>query len=87
MALAPAKAGVAKKAGEWQKYLIVCHGQRIKVTLNGTLVVDANLADFQGGKTTDGKPHPGIQRAQGVIGLQNHSTGIEYRNVRIRPLS
>ena len=84
--LAPAKLGAAKKAGEWQKYFIVCDGQRVKVTLNGTLVVDADLADYQEGKTTDGKPHPGIKRTQGVVGLQNHETGIEYRNLRIRTL-
>ena len=36
-----------KPAGEWQKYLILCDGQHVKVTLNGTVVVDANLADYQ----------------------------------------
>jgi hypothetical protein len=84
--LAAAKIGAAKKAGEWQKYFIVCDGQRVKVTLNGTLVVDANLADYEDGKTTDGKPHPGIKRTQGVVGLQNHETRIDYRNLRIRTL-
>jgi hypothetical protein len=84
--LAPAKLGAAKQAGEWQKYLIVCDGPRVRVTLNGTLVVDANLADYEDGKTTDGKPHPGLKRTQGVVGLQNHETGIEYRNLRIRTL-
>jgi hypothetical protein len=84
--LAAAKLGAAKKAGEWQKYSIVCNGSRIKVTLNGTVVVDANLTDYENGKTTDGKPHPGIQRTQGVIGLQNHETRIDYRNLRIRTL-
>jgi hypothetical protein len=84
--LAAAKLGAAKKAGEWQKYLIVCNGQRIKVTLNGTNVVDANLADYEDGKTTDHKPHPGLKRTEGVVGLQNHETGIEYRNLRIRTL-
>jgi hypothetical protein len=84
--LAAAKPGAVKKAGEWQKYDIVCDGQRVKITLNGMLVVDANLADYQDGKTTDGKPHPGLKRSQGHIGLQNHETGVEYRNLRIRSL-
>jgi Domain of Unknown Function (DUF1080) len=86
--LVAAKLGALKKAGEWQKYFILCDGRHVKVTLNGTVVVDANLADFIDGKTPplDGKAHPGIQRAQGVIGLQSHGTGIEYRNLRIHAL-
>ncbi len=79
--LAAAKPGAIKKAGEWQKYNIVCDGQRVKVTLNGTVVVDANLADYQNDAT-----HPGVKRTQGFIGLQNHGTQIAYRNLRIRNL-
>ena len=45
--LAAAKPGALKPAGEWQKYQILCDGQHVKVTLNGTVVVDANLADYQ----------------------------------------
>ena len=78
-----------KKAGEWQKYVIICDGQLIKVILNGMVVVDANLADFQGGKpagSLDGKPHPGVECTQGYIGLQSHSTAADYRNIRIRTL-
>ena len=83
--LAPAKLGALKKAGEWQKYDIVCDGQRVKVTLNGTLVIDANLADFQD-ERLDNKSHPGINRAEGFVGLQNHGSPVDFRNIRIRAL-
>ena len=84
--LAPAKPGALKPAGEWQKYQILCDGPHVRVTLNGTVVVDANLNDYADGKTTDGKSHPGTKRTEGLIGLQNHDTRIEYRNLRIRQL-
>ncbi len=87
--LAAAKPGATKKAGEWQKYSILCDGRKIKVTLNGTVLVDADLADFQGGKAEgalDGKPHPGVERTQGYLGLQSHGTAADYRNIRIRTL-
>src|SRR5580698_427988 len=37
------KPGALKKAGEWQKYQIVCNGRKVKVTLNDMVIVDANL--------------------------------------------
>ncbi len=68
---------VSKKAGEWQKIEILCDGPAVKVSLNGTPIIEANLIDFMH-KEDD---HPGIKRRKGYIGLQNHSTKIEYRNI------
>jgi len=68
---------VSKKAGEWQKMVILCDGPEVKVSLNGTPIIEANLIDFMH-KEDD---HPGIKRRKGYIGLQNHSTKIEYRNI------
>jgi hypothetical protein len=79
--LAAPKTRASKKAGEWQSYLIVCDGPHVKVTLNDTLIVDANLADFKGDET-----HPGAQRTGGLIGLQHHDTSIEYRNIAVHAL-
>jgi hypothetical protein len=79
--LAAAKLGALKPAGEWQTYTILCDKQHVKVTLNGTVVVDANLADYQNDAT-----HPGVKRTEGYLGLQNHSTKIDYRNINIHVL-
>ncbi len=68
---------VSKKAGEWQKMVILCDGPEVKVSLNGTPIIEANLIDFMH-KEDD---HPGIKRRKGYLGLQNHSTKIEYRNI------
>jgi len=73
---------VAKKAGEWQKMHIVCNGKRVKVTLNGMELVDADLTAHPDKEAE----HPGIKRTTGRIGLQNHSTEVDFRNVRIREL-
>ena len=61
----------SKTAGEWQKYLILCDGQHVKVTLNGMVVVDANLADYQD-ENHRRKPIPASSERKGYIGLQNH---------------
>lgn len=73
---------VSKKAGEWQKIEILCDGPEVKVSLNGTPVIEANLIEFMH-KEDD---HPGIKRRKGYIGLQNHSTKIEYRNIYLMEL-
>ena len=78
---APAKR-VTKKAGEWQKMTIVCDGPRVKVILNDVPIVDTNLEEH----TDKLQKHPGIKRRKGYIGLQDHGSPIEYRNIRITEL-
>ncbi|MCB0283335.1 MAG: DUF1080 domain-containing protein [Calditrichaeota bacterium] len=78
---APAKR-VTKKAGEWQKMHITCQGPKIRVELNEQEIVNTNLINFG----SEIKAHPGIKRRKGFIGLQNHSTRVEYRNIKLTEL-
>ncbi len=73
---------VTKKSGEWQKMDIVADGKKIKVTLNGTVVVNTDLKDHEDAATK----HPGIKRDKGHVGLQNHGSRLDFRNIRIREL-
>jgi len=75
----PPSARVSKKAGEWQHYVIVADGPHVTVTLNEQRIIDADLIAHLDQEQT----HPGLKRRKGYIGLQNHSTRIEYRNIRI----
>ena len=54
----PAKTGHLKPAGQWNDEEIVCDGRHLKVTLNGTVIVDANLDEV---KPIDDHEHPGLQ--------------------------
>jgi hypothetical protein len=76
----PAKLGAVKKAGEWQKYDIVCKGRHVKITLNDVVVVDTNLDDHKDKE----EKHPGLKRPTGYIGLQNHGTRLDFKNIRLR---
>jgi hypothetical protein len=78
--VAAAKPRATKPAGQWQSMKIVCRGPQVQVTLNGTPVVNANLAEHQD-KLAE---HPGIARSKGYVGLQNHGSGLEYRNIKLR---
>jgi HEAT repeat protein len=72
----------SKPAGEWQRMRISCQGSVVDVWLNGKEIVHANLIDY-GHLLPD---HPGLKRRSGHIGLQNHGTRVDYRNIFLRPL-
>jgi hypothetical protein len=72
----------SKKAGEWQTMHVVCAGRNVKVKLNDTPIIDANL-DEHDDKEAE---HPGILRSKGYVGLQNHGTRLDFRNVRLKVL-
>ena len=71
----------SKPAGEWQKMYIRYEGSSIQVKLNDTEIVNGDIAQFK-----DKPDHPGTNRTSGFIGLQNHSSHLDYRNIQIREL-
>lgn len=82
----PAKPGHLRPAGEWNQQEISCVGRRVKVTLNGAVIVDADLDRV---KPIDGHDHPGLAYAAGHIGLHahgNYGAKVYFRNLRVREL-
>lgn len=80
------------KLDDWNRYTITCRGSRITVVLNGQQVSEADLDRWtELGKNPDGtankfnRPVREFGRT-GYIGLQDHGTPVQYRNIRIRPL-
>jgi len=84
--VAPAKVGHLKPNGQWNTEEILCQGKHVKVTLNGTVIVDVDL-DSIGKKMIDGQNHPGLKREKGYIGFLGHTGRVEFRNIRIKELS
>jgi hypothetical protein len=82
--LFPAKRGALKPAGEWNQQEIVCDGRRVKITLNGQVIVDASLDDVKDPEKL--QRHPGVKRSSGHIGFLGHGSRVEFRNVRIKEL-
>lgn len=80
--LQPPKTRASKPAGEWQKMHITCNGRNVQVTLNDTPILNANLDDYPDKEAT----HPGLARKTGYVGLQNHGTRLDFRNIRLREL-
>ncbi len=80
----PAKRGALRKAGEWNREEIVARGRHIKVTLNGKVIVDANLNDVTDAAVL--RKHPGLLRERGHLGFLGHNDYVEFRNIRIKEL-
>jgi len=82
--MAGAKRGFQRPTGEWNEQEVTVKGATIKVILNGTEILDADLSkvkDFMGGK-----PHPGMNRKEGHFGFAGHSDPVSFRKIRIKRL-
>jgi hypothetical protein len=95
----PAKRVKFPKLGTWNTEEIWVKGDRIKVTVNGEVILDGNIrkackgnnVSKDGSKTNpytvDKKNHPGLFNKSGHIGFLGHGEGLKLRNVRIKDLS
>jgi hypothetical protein len=80
----PARTGYRKPLGEWNEEEIVADGRHIKVTLNGVIILDADLGIVKEPKVL--ARHPGLTRPAGHIGFLGHGTLVEFRNIRVKEL-
>jgi len=85
--LVAAKRGHQKPVGEWNSEEIHAIGRKIKVILNGTVIVDCDLDEVKkSGDPANIKRHPGMDRKSGHIGFLGHGSRVEFRNLRIKPI-
>lgn len=80
----PCKRGFQKPVGEWNTEEIFAQGRHVRVTLNGTVIVDANLDDEKDPAKL--KKHPGLANRAGHIGFLGHGARVEFRNLRVKEL-
>ena len=74
-----AKRGFLKPLGEWNKETIEVIGRKVKITLNGTVIVDGDINNV-----TDPAilaEHPGLLRTSGHIGFLGHGTLVRFRHL------
>ncbi|MBP8259694.1 MAG: DUF1080 domain-containing protein [Verrucomicrobia bacterium] len=82
--MVPARRGFLRPTGQWNYQQVTVQGSTIKVELNGTTILDADLSQvtqFMGNRA-----HPGKDRASGFFGFAGHSDPVAFRNIRIKAL-
>jgi len=78
--------GHQKPVGEWNRQQVRLAGRRVTITLNGTVIVDADLDVASAGGTIDGRDHPGLKNVSGHIGFLGHGDPVAFRDIRLREL-
>ncbi|NLE34389.1 MAG: DUF1080 domain-containing protein [Bacteroidales bacterium] len=81
-----ARRGFLRPLGEWNYQEVTVKGTKVKVVLNGTVIVNGDIADAALDGTIDGKEHPGLQNKKGHIGFLGHGSVVKFRNIRIKEL-
>ena len=74
--IAGATARICKPAGRWNTMEINCHQHHITTIHNGMTIVDI---------TPETHPTLALRKLEGFLGLQNHSTVVKFRRLRIGP--
>jgi hypothetical protein len=89
--LAPSK-NMVRKPGEWNRMVVTCRDNVIRVTLNGEQVIDMDLDRWtEAHKNPDGSKnkfrtaYKDMPR-RGYLAIQDHGNPIWLRNIRIKPL-
>jgi hypothetical protein len=82
----PSRRGFLKPTGEWNQQSVIAKGSRIKVTLNGQVIMDGDIQQASVNGTADGNKHPGLLNKQGHIGFLGHGDVVRFRNIRVKRL-
>jgi hypothetical protein len=77
--------GYQRPIGEWNYQEVTVIGSKLKVELNGTVILDTDLADAK--DFMAGSAHPGKDRTVGRFGFAGHNDPVMFRNISIKPLN
>jgi hypothetical protein len=81
---AGAKHGYLRPIGQWNYEEIEVRGQKIKVTLNGTKILDVDIDSFD--RRQIEHPPKGLDNRKGHIGFAGHSDPVAFRSFKVKKL-
>lgn len=84
--MVPGITGYQRPLGEWNFQEVTVKGSTIKVELNGTVILDADVSKIDLATVADKKAHPGKDRPRGYFGLAGHNDPVEFRSIAIKEL-
>jgi hypothetical protein len=76
--------GYQHPIGEWNFEEVTVQGPKIKVELNGTIILDCDLSTVH--EYMADHPHPGKDRTSGYFGFAGHNDPVAFRHIQIKPL-
>lgn len=84
--MAAAHRGYLRPVGEWNYQEVTVKGSTIRVELNGTVILDTDLAKLDEAEFMGKKNHPGLKNEDGYFGFAGHGDAVHFRNVAIKEL-
>ncbi|WP_153557841.1 3-keto-disaccharide hydrolase [Roseimaritima sediminicola] len=82
--MAAAARGYLRPVGEWNFQEVTVDGSKIRVELNGSVILDTDLSEIT--EYMADSAHPGKDLAEGHFGFAGHSDPVQFRNVSIKTL-
>jgi hypothetical protein len=79
-----AQRGYQRPIGEWNFEEVTVKGSKIKVELNGVVILDGDVAAVK--EFMANSPHPGKDLKKGHFGFAGHNDPVAFRNVQIKRL-
>lgn len=79
-----AQRGYQHPIGDWNYEVVTVKGSTIQVELNGTIILNADLATVS--NYMAGSAHPGKDRTSGHFGFAGHNDPVMFRNISIETL-
>ncbi len=78
--------GYQHPIGEWNFEEVTVKGSTIKVELNGTVILDADVSKVDMATVMANSKHPGKDRTSGFFGFAGHNDPVEFKDVLIKKL-
>jgi hypothetical protein len=82
--MVPAHRGYLRPPGEWNYQEVTVTGSTIKVELNGSVILDADLSEVT--EYVGEREHPGKDLAKGYFGFAGHNDPVAFRRIAIKRL-
>lgn len=79
-----AQRGYQRPIGEWNFEEVTVIGHTIKVELNGTVILNADLSKVDMTKVMANSAHPGKDRLSGLFGFLGHGDPVAFRAIEVR---
>ncbi|RMF40711.1 MAG: DUF1080 domain-containing protein [Planctomycetota bacterium] len=76
--------GYLRPVGQWNYQKVTVQGSKVRVELNGTVILDGDLSQVT--EFMANRPHPGKDRTKGYFGFAGHNDPVRFRNIEIRSL-
>lgn len=78
--------GYQHPIGEWNFQEVTVRGSTIRVELNGTVILNTDLAKVDLAKAMSKKGHPGKDRTHGFFGFAGHNDPVAFKEISVKRL-